>query len=418
MKKAIIFLFLAIVLITSIFLVQKYPPKQNTNLSGNITYNTKNSVITGTYVLVDYVGYLDDGTVIDTSLEEEAKKAGMFTPLSVYRPMQFQVGSQEVIKGIESAVVGMVVGEEKEIELQPEYAFGEYDNSKIISLPRIRQFDRTLVLDRLVLVSLNNYTALFSGSPVLNQIVDSNEVPWKLKIIKITSDTVFLEHLLQEGQRLILPQTEWESVVEEITESHIFIKQNPQLRQKIKTLIGEEEVIAVNGKIIIKSNPDIGKLINTAFGVGKISDVNETSIILDFNHPYAGKKIKFRLTLVNLSKGPFPEKIEDGATVCPDTVEGNTSAILKIKYFYSPFCPWCIKEEPILEELIQTYGHLFNIDRYDVRYCPEQVSKYQVSGTPAFVFSTENGAKEFVHPGFIERDKLKEIICGITKGCG
>lgn len=71
----------------------------------------ENIIKKGSKVKVDYVGTLEDGTIFDAS-----KKHGKL--------LEFEAGSGQVIKGFDDAVLGMKVGEEKEITLQPEEAYG------------------------------------------------------------------------------------------------------------------------------------------------------------------------------------------------------------------------------------------------------------------------------------------------------
>ena len=77
----------------------------------------------GDTVAVDYVGTLDNGTAFDTSIKEEAQKAGL--PLrDSYAPLEFTVGEGQMIAGFDNAVVGMKVGEEKNVHLTPSEAYG------------------------------------------------------------------------------------------------------------------------------------------------------------------------------------------------------------------------------------------------------------------------------------------------------
>lgn len=99
-----------------------------------------------------------------------------------------------------------------------------------------------------------------------------------------------------------------------------------------------------------------------------------------------------------------------GSAECPNIIEGNLDADLKIKYFYSPFCPYCWKEEPILKEMLDKHGNAFSLERYDIRYCDKEVDKYKIMGTPAFVFSKNGEDKEFKQPGFISKKQLEKII--------
>lgn len=106
-----------------------------------------------------------------------------------------------------------------------------------------------------------------------------------------------------------------------------------------------------------------------------------------------------------------------GNKECPDRIQGNFNAPLLIKYFESPYCPYCWMEEPILKDLLNRRGDLFTLERYDVRYCHNETRKYRISGTPSFVFSLKNETKEYTHYGFIKKENLEKVICGATGGC-
>jgi FKBP-type peptidyl-prolyl cis-trans isomerase 2 len=78
----------------------------------------------GDTVFVDYAGKLQNGTLFDTSLKDEAAKAGL-PPRPTYEPLSFVVGVGSVIKGFDAAVIGMKVGDEKNVTLPPDQAYGE-----------------------------------------------------------------------------------------------------------------------------------------------------------------------------------------------------------------------------------------------------------------------------------------------------
>jgi len=77
----------------------------------------------GDKIKVEYVGKLEDGTVFDSS-----EKVGS--------PIEFEVGAGQLIKGFDEAVVGMKIGEEKEITLQPGDAYGKVNPELIKELPK------------------------------------------------------------------------------------------------------------------------------------------------------------------------------------------------------------------------------------------------------------------------------------------
>lgn len=77
----------------------------------------------GDKVKVDYTGTFDDGTIFDAS-----EKHG--------QPLEFEVGSGQVIKGFDDAVVGMTNGQEKEIIITSAEAYGEVKAELRKKVPR------------------------------------------------------------------------------------------------------------------------------------------------------------------------------------------------------------------------------------------------------------------------------------------
>lgn len=76
-------------------------------------------------VSVNYVGTLEDGTVFDTNIAEEAKKAWtwVYSEARTYAPLTFTVGQWQMIPGFEQGVVGMKKWETKTITIPTEKAY-------------------------------------------------------------------------------------------------------------------------------------------------------------------------------------------------------------------------------------------------------------------------------------------------------
>ncbi len=51
-------------------------------------------------------------------------------------PLEFLQGSGQVIPGLEKAIYGMNVGDEKDVVIEPPEAYGEYDPEDIVEVPR------------------------------------------------------------------------------------------------------------------------------------------------------------------------------------------------------------------------------------------------------------------------------------------
>jgi|TARA_B100002003_G_C13887973_1_gene433172 FKBP-type peptidyl-prolyl cis-trans isomerase 2 len=76
----------------------------------------------GDKIKVEYTGSFDGGEVFDTS---EGKA-----------PLEFEAGSGMVIKGFDEAVIGMKVGEEKEVKIASKEAYGDPNPELVKKIPR------------------------------------------------------------------------------------------------------------------------------------------------------------------------------------------------------------------------------------------------------------------------------------------
>ncbi|MGH7575281.1 MAG: FKBP-type peptidyl-prolyl cis-trans isomerase [Longimicrobiales bacterium] len=76
----------------------------------------------GDTVRVHYTGKFDNGQVFDSS----AGRA----------PIEFEVGSGQVIPGFDQAVVGMQPGQEKQVTVPADQAYGPHRTEKLVEVPR------------------------------------------------------------------------------------------------------------------------------------------------------------------------------------------------------------------------------------------------------------------------------------------
>ena len=89
----------------------------------------------GDTVQVHYTGTLDDGEQFDSSRGRD--------------PLSFTVGSGQVIGGFDEAVRGLTPGESRTVHIEPANAYGERDESRIISFPAAEAPDGIKAGDRL-----------------------------------------------------------------------------------------------------------------------------------------------------------------------------------------------------------------------------------------------------------------------------
>ena len=88
-------------------------------------------------VTINFIGKLADGTVIDTTYadpDEEACNDG--DCCHEHGPLELTIGEGDFYPPIESALIGMCVGEKKSVVVSPEDAFGDYDPENVFSINR------------------------------------------------------------------------------------------------------------------------------------------------------------------------------------------------------------------------------------------------------------------------------------------
>jgi FKBP-type peptidyl-prolyl cis-trans isomerase 2 len=117
----------------------------------------------GDRVKLEYEGSFEDGTVFETS-EKDGK------------PLEFVVGSKQVIKGIEDAVLGMDAGQEKAVRIQPADAYGERSPDAVRKAP---------------LKPEQKNSALKPGMSFLVNMPDGVELP--VRIIDMDSETITID---------------------------------------------------------------------------------------------------------------------------------------------------------------------------------------------------------------------------------
>ena len=79
-------------------------------------------VKSGDTVAIHYTGTLEDGTTFDSSKGRE--------------PLEFEVGSGQIIPGLDSALPGMAVGDTKTVKVASADAYGPHNPEMQQSVPR------------------------------------------------------------------------------------------------------------------------------------------------------------------------------------------------------------------------------------------------------------------------------------------
>jgi FKBP-type peptidyl-prolyl cis-trans isomerase 2 len=112
-------------------------------LTGCNSASTGGGAKNGDTVQVNYTGKLADGTVFDSSAGRE--------------PLEFMVGSGQVIPGFEKAIEGMKVGEKKTVTIPAAEAYGPYHDDWVMQVSRDRlKTDTEIVVGQVLNLTASN----------------------------------------------------------------------------------------------------------------------------------------------------------------------------------------------------------------------------------------------------------------------
>ncbi|MCD6509088.1 MAG: peptidylprolyl isomerase [Thermoprotei archaeon] len=145
----------------------------------------------GDFLLVDYVAKVkDEDRILETTIAEEAKKAGIYDENKAYEPKLIILGEGWLLKSVEDEILNMDIGEEKVIELPPEKAFGERDPSKVRVIPA-RELTRRRIRPVLgAQIEINGRIGLVRSVGSGRVVVDFNHplagrtLIYKVKVVK------------------------------------------------------------------------------------------------------------------------------------------------------------------------------------------------------------------------------------------
>ncbi|QGA54470.1 peptidylprolyl isomerase [Sulfolobus sp. E5-1-F] len=145
------------------------------------------------FIYIEYTAKIKDtGEIVDTTNEEEAKKANIYDETRNYGPRLVILGENRLIKGLEEALYNFNLNEEKTIEIPPEKAYGERDNSKIkiVPLGELRRQGITAVPNRVLRLSDGSLAVIrsVSGGRVvldLNHPLAGRTLVYNVKVVKV-----------------------------------------------------------------------------------------------------------------------------------------------------------------------------------------------------------------------------------------
>jgi FKBP-type peptidyl-prolyl cis-trans isomerase SlyD len=125
--------------------------------------DTKPAVADGMVVTFDFTLKLNDDEIADTTQGQ--------------MPLRFVVGQGQLLPGLEDAMIGMMVGEQRQITLEPDDAYGEWNED---------------ALEEVALSELPQGVELEEGMPL--EVTDNEGETYEASVYEVRNETVVLDY--------------------------------------------------------------------------------------------------------------------------------------------------------------------------------------------------------------------------------
>jgi len=259
-------------------------------------------IMDGDEVTVDYIGRFlgagsDQGPVFDTSIREVADdksipKSQGFTPKPVYDDLAFTVGSGQMVKGFEEAVLGKKQGQTFTVTVLQDKGYGA-------AIPElVYNFNTTQILPLREVLSIDDFSRSYQGISAGD--VRSFLHPfwgWEVAVLNSNALEVTIMHQPVYGKDYHpLP---WNVTVKDIsTERNTFTLQHQVYEISTRTKVpfpemGKFDPSWANSAIVANSNnPPMEGFVTSMGG----------TITLDFNKEVAGKTLLFQITINSVKR--------------------------------------------------------------------------------------------------------------------
>jgi FKBP-type peptidyl-prolyl cis-trans isomerase SlyD len=236
----------------------------------------------GDVIRLHYTGKVKEtGEIFDTTFEDVAKEAGIYSEKGIYGPVPIAVGAGHVLRGLDEQLEGLEVGEKYEIIVPPEKGFGKRD-PKLIKTFTLGQFRRQGIYP-------------FPGMPV--EIETESGRKLKGKVMTVSGGRVRVDFNHPYAGKHLVYEVE---IVEKIEDPIEKVKALIELRMPMVDI--EKVIIEVGEKDV---TVDFGQLLNEV-------DKNTLvlgEILLESDLKFIGyEEVTFKPSVDELLKPPEEEK--------------------------------------------------------------------------------------------------------------
>ncbi len=167
-------------------------------LSSTIGHNLQVVTPGGDTVYVNYTGYLTNGQVFDTTVEEIAlsegiEKAPSWVPRNTYDPAPFHPGRGELVEGFEAGFTNMRKGEYKSFFVPEDQAYSRWEETTLDLIESVPMQEEW---------ATSEFQRAWRQEPAMWMVVTHRKWNWTAQVVNIADDeakTVTIQLLVSPG---------------------------------------------------------------------------------------------------------------------------------------------------------------------------------------------------------------------------
>jgi FKBP-type peptidyl-prolyl cis-trans isomerase 2 len=248
----------------------------------------------GDYVLVTYTGRYMNGTIFDTN---DPKLVGEIqAPASHFTSLPVLVGASQVVPGFENALIGMKEGSTKNVIIKATDAYGGYDPTRAVTVPKRILFPREVHIQRTVVTPAADFMQKMGVAAVLpGTVFETQNFEYNVTAVNATDITLYIVAPTKEPVNL--EGAAWNSTLVDTTSKTLVYMHLVSDNRTYMTQYGPTTSHLNASHILLTSNFAVGQEYNTPDGVGRVTTETENTITIDFNHMLAGQNLNFTITV-------------------------------------------------------------------------------------------------------------------------
>jgi FKBP-type peptidyl-prolyl cis-trans isomerase 2 len=229
-------------------------------------------------VNVDYIGFEDDGKIFDTSIADIGQNTNIPKAPEwkghgdTYAPLKVTVDSGGVIKGFNSGIKGLEVGQSRTVLVPPENGYASMINVTINKTDNMKMVQH---------LSWNDFITAYGEVPAENKVVVDTYWTWSVQVLDLQGTNVTI---------MINPQ--------------------PLMNKTVHPYGFDSKIVGIdskadggNGTIEVQNSLVTGANVTYQGMSGKVVKVTDTTIVISYNSnndPLAHKNLWFAITLTKI----------------------------------------------------------------------------------------------------------------------